>query len=110
VFWGLMDRWKLADLEALDLIGHSGGLTKKGTRPRFRVMGREAELFGYLQEIDTALAPLVKDRAAWIRQPIRHAPFRGANPLRHITRNGIAGARDVARELMVAGLKDGAAG
>jgi len=34
VFWALMDRWKLSDVEALNLIGHPGGLTKKGTRPR----------------------------------------------------------------------------
>ena len=30
-FWTLMDRWRIDDLQALALIGHEGGLTKKLT-------------------------------------------------------------------------------
>jgi hypothetical protein len=99
-----MDRWEVRDLEALDLLGHPGGLTRKGTRPRFRVVGREAELFSYLQEIDAALRVLGSEPAEWIRQPIREAPFRGASPLAHVTRGGVGGARDVIRRIMEVGL------
>ena len=79
-FRALIDRWKLSDGEALDLIGHSGGLTKKGTRPRFKLVGREAVLFSHLREIESALSPLAKDTAAWMRQPNKAAPFRGQSP------------------------------
>jgi hypothetical protein len=105
VFWALMDRWKLSDAEALDLIGHPGGLTKKGTRPRFRVVGEEARLFGQLQEIESALSLLAADTAAWMRRPIRDAPFRGQSPISYITRNGLKGARAVARQVLMAGLQ-----
>ena len=105
VFWALMDRWKLSDVEALDLIGHPGGLTKKRTRPRFRVAGEEARLFGQLQEIESALSLLVTDTAAWMRRPIKDAPFRGQSPVSHITRNGLEGARAVARQVLMAGLQ-----
>jgi len=105
VFWALMDRWKLSDAEALDLIGHPGGLTKKGTRPRFRVVGEEARLFGQLQEIESALSLLAANTAAWMRRPNRDAPFRGQSPISYITRNGLKGARAVARQVLMAGLQ-----
>lgn len=105
VFWDLMDRWKLSDVEALALIGHIGGMTKKGTRPRFKVAGQEAKLFGQLREIDTALSPLVSDSAAWIRQPINEAPFRGQTAVAYITRHGVDGAREVARMVLMTGLR-----
>jgi hypothetical protein len=77
-FWSLMDRWKVDDLAALKVIGHPGGLTKKGTRPRFRIMGPEAALFSYLRAIDTALQPMQSNPADWIRQPIKEVPFSGS--------------------------------
>ena len=88
----------------MDLLRHPGGLTKKGTRPRFRVVGRQAELFSYLQEIDAALTVLGSEPAEWIRQPIREAPFKGASPLAHVTRGGVSGARDVICKIMEVGL------
>lgn len=104
-FWSLIDRWKLGDLEALDLIRHPGGLTKKGTRPRFRVVGPEAELFSYLREIETALKTLGTNSADWIRQPIKEDPFKGRTPLAHIAHGGVAGARDIVRKIMATGLQ-----
>jgi hypothetical protein len=100
-----MDRWKVSDLEALALVGHPGGLTKKGTRPRFRLTGEEAEVFGYLKEIDATLATLGAEPAEWMRQPVREAPFKGATPLAHIARQRQDGARDVIRKLMLVGLQ-----
>ena len=100
-----MDRWKVADPLALALIGHRGGLTKKGTRPRFRVVGSEARLFSYLREIDAALVPLKREPAQWIMQRIPEDPFNGATPLKHITDNGLAGARDVIHRIMAVGLR-----
>jgi hypothetical protein len=105
LFWSLMERWKIGDLEALRLIGHPGGLTKKGIRPRFRVKGQEAELFSHLREIEAALVPLAQDPGAWLRRPIKDAPYRGVSPLRHICQHGIEGARDVAHTLFLVGLQ-----
>jgi hypothetical protein len=105
VFWALMDRWKLPASEALNLIGHSGALTKKGTRPRFKVVGKEAELFGHLREIDAALSPLVRDSGAWMRKPLKEAPFSGMTPLVYITQKGIEGAKAVERAILMAGLQ-----
>jgi len=105
VFWSLMDRWAMSDTEALRLIGHKGGLTKKGTRPRFNVTGQEAALFGRLREIDAALAPLVKDTGAWMRRSIKEAPFQGATPLSFITLNGIEGSKAVERAILMTALR-----
>jgi hypothetical protein len=104
-FWALADRWKLSDLEALALIGHTGGMTKKGTRPRFKVAGQEAKLFGQIREIDAALSPLIGDAAAWIRQSVKEVPFRGQIAVAYITRHGVDGAREVARIVLMTGLR-----
>ena len=101
----MMDRWKVTDLAALDLIGYRGGLTKKGTRPRFRVVGPGAELFSYLREIETGLKTLGSEPVDWIRQPIKEDPFKGTTPLAHITHGGVVGARDVIRKIMALGLR-----
>jgi hypothetical protein len=102
-----MDAWKLNDLEALALIGHPGGLTKKGTRPRFRLTGAEAERFRYLREIDEGLKPLGIAPAKWLRQIRGNAPFNGDTPLTHITRSGVDGAREVIRAILAMGLRQG---
>lgn len=79
--------------------------TKKGTRPRFKLVGQEAVLFGHLREIECALSPLVKDTAEWMRQPIKAAPFPAQNPAVHITHNVVDGAREVVRKVLMAGLE-----
>ena len=75
-FWSLMDKWRVPDAEALDLIGHPGGLTKKGTRPRFKLAGDEVEMLRGAQEIDAALVALKLDASRWIPEPVK-----GARPL-----------------------------
>ena len=80
-FWSLMDSWRLPDLDALTLLGHSGGLTKKGTRPRFRLVEREAAVLARMHDIDDALAALELAPADWLRERIDAAPFAGRTPL-----------------------------
>ena len=103
-FWSLMDRWVIPDKEALDLLGYPGGLTKKGTRPRFKLTGEEVEMFRVLQEIDGALPPLKLDPATWFQQPNRDALFNGAAPLAFLTRMRLPGARSTIRFLLQHGL------
>ncbi len=99
-FWSLMDRWGVGDLEALQLIGHAGGLTKKGTRPRFRLAGAEAGRFRLLQQIDAALSSAALAPGEWLRVPAKAGPLRGRAPLQHMAESGEAGAREVHRMLL----------
>ena len=100
-----MDRWEVADTEALRLVGHSGGLTKKGTRPRFKLDGDEVEAFLGLQEIDTAVDALKLRPSAWLRQPIKEQPFGGSVPLAFLVREALPGIRVVLRFLLQSGLR-----
>jgi hypothetical protein len=96
-FWSLMESWKIGDVEALHLLGHNDGLTKKGTRPRFKLVGPEADLFVVLREIDTTLRAASLEPTRWLRTPTRSNPLAGKTPIAHITSAGVAGARDVLR-------------
>lgn len=105
LFWSLADRWGLPDLDALPLLGHAGGLTKAGTRPRFKLAGAEAERLAQLRQIDDALAALGLDPRAWLRQAIQAAPFAGATPLAVIARDPAQGIRTVSRHILQQGLR-----
>lgn len=105
VFWSLADRWRLDDLEALRLLGHEGGLTKKGTRPRFRLTEAEAARLAELQGIDDALAALGTAPAPWLRAKLRAPPFAGAAPLDRLLGGGEAARREVARHVVSQGLR-----
>jgi hypothetical protein len=76
----LVDHWQLPDLDALQLIGH-GGLTQKGTRPRFKLSDDEAAVVAAMRALDATLAQLSLDPATWLTTPLRPEPFRGAAPL-----------------------------
>ena len=102
-FWSLMDQWGVSDSDALALLGHPGGLTKKGTRPRFRLEGAEAERFAALREIDAALRALGLEPRAWLARPAAEPPFRGAPPLAFLINQG--SARDVSRFVLQQGLR-----
>ena len=104
-FWTLMERWHMPDQAALDLIGHGGGLTKKGTRPRFKLVGEEAALLKGFQEIDAALPPLGLAPETWLHQPIKVAPFDGATPALYLTRCRKQGVQDVLRFILQNGLR-----
>ena len=98
-----MDGWGVDDRTALSLLHHEGGLTKKGTRPRFKLEGAEAERFAFLREIDTSLRSLGLEARAWLAQPIASAPFGGKAPLAFLAAGG--GARDVNRFILQQGLR-----
>jgi hypothetical protein len=105
VFWSLMDRWGVADLDALTLLGHTGGLTQKGTRPRFKLTGAENEMMAQLQDIDGALSALGLDPHKWLREPIAGAPFSGADPIAFIMQHQVLGARDLRHYIFQQGLR-----
>jgi hypothetical protein len=105
VFWSLVDRWALTDLDALRLLGHPGGLTKKGTRPRFRLAGAEAEMAMLLRTIDEALTTMGTEPRNWIAAPIAEAPFKGATPLALLMRRHIPAARDISQYILQLGLR-----
>jgi hypothetical protein len=104
-FWGLMDRWALPDLAALRLIGHSRGLSKRGTRLRFKLLGEEAEMVKLLFEIDQAIRNLGLDPKTWVDKPIKTEPFRGGTPISYLTRNRLQGTQQVGRYILKNGLK-----
>ena len=104
-FWTLMDLWNIPDQAALDLIGHPGGLTKKGTRPRFRLAGEEAALLKSFQEIDAALRPLGLEPKTWLHQPIKAAPFDGATPAAYLQDRRKKGIQDILRFILQHGLR-----
>jgi hypothetical protein len=98
-FWSLVDRWSVADLDALQLIGHGGGLTKAGTRPRFKLSEGEAEIVAAMRSLDATLTQLGLDPAEWLAMPLRPEPFRGATPLAIIQQRQLQGLREVGRFL-----------
>ncbi len=104
-FWSLMDRWQVADSQALELLGHASGLTKKGTRPRFKLAGGEVDAFLGLQEIDTALVPLKLDPGRWLHEVRKEGPFGGATPLAYLTQARSDGIRAAIRFLLQSGLR-----
>lgn len=106
-FWALMDRWGIEDLDALALVGHAGGLTKKGTRPRFRLQGTEAHRYAALRALDTALSTLGQEPADFLRAKQTRAPCDGDTPLAVLHRDGADGARSLIRDLTRQGLQAG---
>ncbi|HEX3349111.1 MAG TPA: hypothetical protein VHS58_13525 [Acetobacteraceae bacterium] len=75
-FWALMDRWGVADTDALRLIG-GPPLTAKGTRPRFRLTGGQVSVFQQLRTIDRLYSDaLGGDIRTWLTDR-SEAHFRG---------------------------------
>jgi hypothetical protein len=104
-FWSLVDHWQLPDLEALELIGHAGGLTQKGTRPRFKLSDSEAEVVAAMRALDATLSQLGLDPTTWLSAPLRPDPFRGAAPRDIIRKGRLQGLRDVSRYLIQMSLR-----
>lgn len=106
-FWSLMDQWGIEDLDALALVGHEGGLTRKGTRPRFRLQGTEAHRYAALRALDTALSTLGQEPTHFLRTKQTRAPFNGDTPLALLRRDGADGARSLIRDLTRQGFQAG---
>jgi hypothetical protein len=66
-FWSLIDRWRVSDEQALELISYEGRLPTTGQRPRFRLSAEQASIVSTLLEIDTALAVAGID-PAWLHE------------------------------------------
>jgi hypothetical protein len=103
-FWPLMDRWGVDDELALRLLGHPGGLTSSGKRPRFTLTAQEVSRLGYLQEIGHRLETMFGDAGAWLRQRTSALPFNGLTPLEYMARRGSGGVAEVMRFLARFGL------
>jgi hypothetical protein len=64
-FWALIDRWRVSDEQALELISYEGKLPTTGRRPRFRLSAEQARAVSTLLEIESALAAAGID-PAWL--------------------------------------------
>jgi hypothetical protein len=97
-FWALMDRWRVSDDQALELVGYQGKLPTTGRRPRFRLTSEQAHIVSTLLEIDVALATAEMD-TAWLHRRSKTAPRSPLDLMR-------AGATDdVLRSLTQAALR-----
>jgi hypothetical protein len=93
-----MERWKVHDQVALDLIGFAGKIGKSGKRPRFRFSPHHKRVTTYLAEIDAALTAVGEDEA-WLEKKNRQAPFAGKAPLDFMVAKGMDGMDEVLRFL-----------
>jgi hypothetical protein len=66
-FWSLIDRWRVSDEQALELISYAGKLPTTGRRPRFRLSAEQASIVATLLEVDSALAAAGIDRV-WLQR------------------------------------------
>ncbi len=103
-FWALMDRWQVSDLAALALIGHRGGLSKEGLRPRFKLVGEEAKMVYLAFEIDQTLRNIGLDPKMWVAKSIKATPFTDSTPVVYLAKNGVKGFQEVGRYLLKNGL------
>ena len=100
-----MDDWGVSDLDALALLGHPGGLTRKGTRPRFKLDDAETDMAIHLRDVDAALRSLGLDPTRWLRTPLAEDPFRGATPLDFMTEHRSPGVRRLHHHILQLGLR-----
>lgn len=105
-FWPLMDRWGVEDETALRLLGHPGGLTSTGKRPRFTLTADEAQRLEYLREIGNSLELMFGDAGAWLKQRTSALPFHGLTPLDYMAVRGSGGIAEVLRFLARFGLRE----
>lgn len=98
VFWPLIDKWDISDDTALRLLGHEGGLTSTGKRPRFTLTVHEARRVPYLRQIDVVL-DMVFGGADWLSKPIREMPFKGLSPIDYMIKNQFPAFAEVLRYL-----------
>lgn len=103
-FWALMERWKVPDAVALELIQFPGKIGKSGKRPRFRFTTKQGRLTSYMAEIDAAMTATKRD-PTWLHRKSRSAPLSGKTPIDHMVEQGEVGMADVLRELNRGALK-----
>jgi hypothetical protein len=64
-FWSLIDRWRVSDEQALELISYEGKLLATGRRPRFRLSAEQARTVSTMLEVDSAIVAAGID-PAWL--------------------------------------------
>jgi hypothetical protein len=72
-FWSLIDRWRVPDEQALELISYEGKLPTTGRRPRFRLSAGQARTVSTMLEVDSAFATAGID-PAWLHRRSDEAP------------------------------------
>jgi hypothetical protein len=103
-FWDLMERWRVPDATALELVEFPGKLGASGKRPRFRFTTRQRRITSYLPEIDAALAAAGKDQA-WLHRKAGGAPLSRRTPIEHMVAHGMDGMADVLQVLNRAAMR-----
>lgn len=103
-FWDVMERWRIPDATALDLIEFPGKLGASGKRPRFRFTTRQQRIASYLPEIDAALAAAGKD-PTWLHRKIPGPPFSHRTPLEQMLAHGMEGMADALQSLNRAAMR-----
>jgi len=97
-FWDLMERWKVPDATALELIAYPGKLGATGKRPRFRFTTHQQRITAYLVAIENELANTGTE-LSWLRRTIGSTPFAGQSPIEHMVARGPEGMNEVVKTL-----------
>jgi hypothetical protein len=97
-FWDIMERWRVPDAIALELIEFPGKLRKEAKRPRFRFTTRQQRIAAYLPEIDAVLAATGNDQT-WLHRKVQGAPFSRRTPIEYMVARGMEGMADVLQAL-----------
>lgn len=103
-FWALMERWRVPDATALELIEFSGKIGASGKRPRFRFVTSQRRITAYLAELESALVAAGHD-PTWLHRKNRAAPFQGRTPLGLMVAGGKNGIGEVLRFVHAAVLR-----
>jgi hypothetical protein len=70
--WSLMDRWRVSDEQALELVGYEGKLPTTGTRPPFKLSPEQERTVSTLLDVNTALSA-AGFGPSWLRRKDRSA-------------------------------------
>src|ERR1700748_3051360 len=87
-FWDIMERWRVPDAVALELIEFHGRVWEEGKRPRFRFTTRQKRITSYLPEIDAALMAAGKDQT-WLHRKVQGQPFSRRTPIDYMKARGM---------------------
>ena len=81
-FWALMERWRVPDAMAWELIEFPGKIGASGKRPRFRFVTRQKWISSFSAELNSTLAAAGHD-PAWLHRKNRAPPQRSDPALPH---------------------------
>jgi hypothetical protein len=99
-----MERWRVPDAAALELLDYPGKIGASGKRPRFRFSPGQKRITSYLPEVDSAMTASGKD-IGWLHKKNRVRPFEGRTPIAFMVETGVEGMGEVLRTLTEAALR-----